>query len=213
MKFDFHIHSKFSTDSKLEPEEIIEHAVSIGLDGIAITDHNTMDGFLAASKIKQDKLWIVAGQEISTEIGHVIALFADDFIEGRIFLDVIENIKSKNGLAVLAHPYKFPNCFLSDDVVEKVDAIEVFNYRNNLPFPFLENFKARKLADKFNIPGLASSDAHIIEDIGKALSVVTQEIDKTSNFDLKKAILDKQIEVQGKEISFLKTVERIINFK
>jgi len=44
MKYDLHIHLKYSYDgiSELEPKEIIKIAIKQGLTGIAITDHSTI---------------------------------------------------------------------------------------------------------------------------------------------------------------------------
>jgi len=44
MKIDLHIHSKYSSDGVLELLEIVRIAKGRGLDGVAITDHNTIRG-------------------------------------------------------------------------------------------------------------------------------------------------------------------------
>lgn len=50
MKADFHMHTSFSTDSQMSPEEVIKRAVELGLKTICITDHQDIDfpepGFL-----------------------------------------------------------------------------------------------------------------------------------------------------------------------
>ena len=50
MKADFHMHTNFSTDSQMSPEEVIKRAIELGLKTICITDHQDMDfpepGFL-----------------------------------------------------------------------------------------------------------------------------------------------------------------------
>ena len=43
MRADYHIHSNFSVDSKLEMEEIIQQAINLGLDEICFTDHVDYD--------------------------------------------------------------------------------------------------------------------------------------------------------------------------
>jgi len=55
MKYDLHIHSKYSYDGILEPRDIVKIAIKRGLDGIAITDHNTVKGALEAKKYEYDK--------------------------------------------------------------------------------------------------------------------------------------------------------------
>jgi len=42
MKYDLHIHSKYSSDGVLGLEKIVKIAMKRGLDGIAITDHDTI---------------------------------------------------------------------------------------------------------------------------------------------------------------------------
>ena len=47
MKADLHLHTTAS-DGRLEPEEIVLLAAKVGLDVIAITDHDTIDGVAPA---------------------------------------------------------------------------------------------------------------------------------------------------------------------
>lgn len=74
--FDFHIHSKFSYDSLLSPKRILRIAKKRGLDGIAITDHNTIRGALEASKFN-NSLSVIIGSDahISKSIGTVRTFF------------------------------------------------------------------------------------------------------------------------------------------
>ena len=57
LKFDLHIHTTCSkhpfwgVDAMNCPKEAIKRAIKLGLDGIAITDHNTTRGGLKISKI------------------------------------------------------------------------------------------------------------------------------------------------------------------
>ena len=81
MKLGLHIHSKYSHDSKVSVEEILEAAENAGFDAIAITDHNTATGGLEAQKGEQ-----VCGHTHSGvlhQYGHVLAYFIDDSIEKR----------------------------------------------------------------------------------------------------------------------------------
>ena len=73
-KFDLHIHTKYS-DGIPSPAEVVERAVEIGLDGVAITDHDTVDG-LKEGKEAADKHGIefVPGVEITTRFGDVLVL-------------------------------------------------------------------------------------------------------------------------------------------
>ena len=61
MKYDLHIHSKYSSDGILEVKEIVKAAIKRGLDGIAITDHNTIKGGIEAKKYETDGLKVIVG--------------------------------------------------------------------------------------------------------------------------------------------------------
>ncbi|HHX94262.1 MAG TPA: PHP domain-containing protein [Clostridia bacterium] len=65
MLADLHIHTKAS-DGLHSPEEICAMAIKAGLAGIAITDHDTLDGFLALKKRNEPGLEVLPGVEIST---------------------------------------------------------------------------------------------------------------------------------------------------
>lgn len=45
--YNFHMHTIYS-DGKLSPEQVMEQAVSIGLKGLAITDHHSVGGYYVA---------------------------------------------------------------------------------------------------------------------------------------------------------------------
>jgi len=131
-KLDLHIHTPASRcflDKKASAEEIITAAKKQGLEGIAITDHNTaefIDAVLTAAN-KED-LVVYPGVEISLEAGyHLIAIFdpgqnqkfvenflgsigilPDQYGKSEAFCkenirDVISKIHERNGLAILAH--------------------------------------------------------------------------------------------------------------
>jgi predicted metal-dependent phosphoesterase TrpH len=124
LKFDLHVHSKYSYDSFLSPERIIKIARRKGLDGIAITDHNTTKGGIEALKINKDKdFQVIEGAEMKTEYGDIIGLFLSEEIRTSKFEEIMEEIKSQGGLSVLAHPYRqyeFP-----EEIVDRVDLVDL----------------------------------------------------------------------------------------
>lgn len=88
-KLDLHVHtpaSKCYQDDTHTPEDIVRAALEQGLDGIAITDHNTAlwvdDVKAVAAEIggKGKTLTVFPGVEISTHEGyHVIAQFGEAY--------------------------------------------------------------------------------------------------------------------------------------
>jgi predicted metal-dependent phosphoesterase TrpH len=173
MRYDLHIHSKYSYDSNLSLKKILYFAKKRGLNGIAITDHNTIKGALETKKINKDKDFIVIiGTEIKTEYGDVLGLFLNEKINTKNFFEVIDSIKSQNGLSVLAHPYaqyKKPEI-----LINKVDLIEGFNARSKKIF----NKATVRLCKKFNKRMTAGSDAHSFFEIGRGFTDVDMDIEK-----------------------------------
>lgn len=66
---DLHTHSTCS-DGTLTPEELVERAVSLGLSGLAITDHDTIEPYgLALPRAQELGLELIPGAEFSTAVG------------------------------------------------------------------------------------------------------------------------------------------------
>lgn len=67
MAVDLHCHSTYS-DGSLTPIELLALAKKEGLEAIAITDHDTFEGFFEAAKASADySVEVISGIEISTE--------------------------------------------------------------------------------------------------------------------------------------------------
>ncbi|MDD1777452.1 MAG: PHP domain-containing protein, partial [Candidatus Helarchaeota archaeon] len=92
-KFDLHIHSTCSKhriwgiDGIHGPEQIVEMAIRMGLDGIAITDHNCVRGSQKAIKYvieKQLPLLVISGAEIRSSEGDILALGIQEDIKPQL---------------------------------------------------------------------------------------------------------------------------------
>ena len=133
--FNFHMHTVYS-DGKLQPEALIEQAVTIGLKGLAITDHHTVSGYQLAQRWLENwklsnphsensapHLW--SGVEINANlIGievHILGYAFDSahpclapYLQRQASIgndyqadSVIAAIHKAGGLAVLAHPARY----------------------------------------------------------------------------------------------------------
>lgn len=189
MKFDLHVHSKYSYDSNLSPEKIIKFAKKKGLNGVAITDHNTILGGIATSKINKDKdFHVIVGEEIKTEYGDIVALFIREEIKARIFEDVVEEIKNQGGLSVLAHPFRH---FKSPKkIINKLDLVEGFNARSKAE----DNLKAIEIAKRYNKALCAGSDVHFSFELGMGRTIANEEIEE--------ALRKGDCEIEGKESNY-----------
>ncbi len=166
VKIDLHVHTNYS-DGTDSPEEFIRHAEKIGLDGLGITDHDTFGGLHKALEIETDII-IVPGIEISTCKGHILAYGVTDgeFEMGLTPKETVDIIHRNGGIAVAAHPFDYVRYGIKDEIFNlNIDAIEVINAC--ITFKHF-NKMAFEAAIKLDLPMIAGSDGHCVEEIGKA---------------------------------------------
>jgi predicted metal-dependent phosphoesterase TrpH len=164
VRIDMHIHTNYS-DGTDSVEELIRHAEKIGLDGIGIADHDTFEGLHKALEIETD-LIIVPGIEVSTRKGHILAYgITDGEIEiGLTPKETVDIIHKMGGIAVAAHPFDPFRLGIKKEIYKiKCDALEVINGCITVKY---FNKKAFKEALKLDLPMVAGSDGHLIEEIG-----------------------------------------------
>jgi hypothetical protein len=171
-KLDLHIHSIYSRDSSNTIDDIIEQVKKLGLDGFALTDHDTIDGISEASKKKEDLIFIPA-LEISAKRAHILAFDPIELIPDNLgIIETVETIHDQGALAALAHPYGLPRSWVNRRIIEKADfdAIEV---ANSAQFPYRYILKKNlRLANELSLPELGGSDSHVPSTIGKAYTLV-----------------------------------------
>ena len=199
MKYDFHIHSKYSADGFVSPQDIVRAASKAGLTGIAVTDHNTIKGALEAKKYAGKELEIIVGSEILTNKGEVIGLFLTEEINSFNFEDVVKDIKSQNGAVILPHPFdsvRNTSIHPDSELSQFVDRVEVFNSRC-VRSSF--NYKARSYSEENHLNMIAGSDAHFTNEIGNAGV-------ETESDDIVDAVFNGDFSIFGKRSNILNPV-------
>ena len=180
MIIDFHTHTHFSYDSFMTPAKILSVAKKRGLDGIVVCDHNTIKGGMEVKRMNRDNdFTVIVGAEIATSAGDVTGIFLTEEIKSRKFEEVAQEIKKQGGKVILNHPYKGHD--LSQINFSLIDFIEGYNAR----LTDADNRKAVELAQKYSIPVIAGSDAHLYAEIGNGKTFVsdleTLQIEKTEH--------------------------------
>lgn len=181
LKVGLHIHTKYSHDSLSEPEDLLELAKKQNFDVLGICDHNTTKGAIETRKIAHREykdILVLLGQEIKTECGDMIVFGTDKNLPTRIF-ELLDEANSKGLFVMMPHPFDRlrktsavglnmpPKEF--ERVLRRIDAVEVFNARclfNRF------NKQAEGLCENYGLSGIASSDAHVVGDIGNTYNVL-----------------------------------------
>jgi len=175
LKIDLHVHTYYSRDAGTTLEEVIAYSKKRRLDGVAITDHDTLKGALKLTN--QEKLIVIPGIEITTSDGHVLALNVYEEIPSKMTLpETILAIHKLGGIAVAAHP-KAIYGGIRQQITSSLgfDAIEVIN-SSAFPFSF-STYQSRKVALQLGLPQVAGSDAHYPSEIGFAYTLVDADPD------------------------------------
>ncbi len=189
-KYDLHVHSYFSKCSVIKPEEILRIAKERGLNGIAITDHDTLKAYPILKKLNKDKDFeIIPGEEISTNQGHLLGLYLKKEIKSRDLLEAIDEIHAQGGIAITPHPFTIMSwhnlTYPLSKLKGKIDAVEAFNSRN---FSHYNNLVQKEVA-RLGFAQVGSSDAHLKIDIGNGYTLFEG--------DLRTALKNKKTSIGG----------------
>jgi len=202
MKIDMHVHTIYSSCSKMRFKDLENATIKAGLDGVVITDHNTLEGYKVAKKVIK-KIKLIPGIELKTDKGEIIVIYPPEGLKKHMGLyEAVDMARENNSLITVPHPFDFFRDGLGDITADiKPDAIEVFNSR--APFPFL-NKRSERYAKEKGILAISGSDAHFPEEIGKTVVEYSG--------DLRTAMRKKKMEIirRGYSIPFvhMKTIMR-----
>jgi len=165
---DLHMHTDHSPDCATPVDTLLDTAKRVGLEAIAITDHNEISGALEARE-RANGIKVIVAEEVKTaDQGEVIGLFIEEKIpRGMTLQETIAEIRRQGGLVYVPHPFDrmhaVPDYEHLLDIVEDIDAMEVFNPR--VAFSAF-NEEAARFAAKYRIVAGAGSDSHVAQGLG-----------------------------------------------
>lgn len=168
---DLHSHTLWSKDCLTNFHTIINLCHKRGIDRIAITDHNTAQGALEMRKIAPEL--VIVGEEIMTTKGEILAYFLTESVPaGLTPEETIRQLRDQGAIISVSHPFdRFrKGAWLESDllkIIDKVDAIEVFNARCLLQS---DNDQAQVFARQHTLLGTTGSDAHSWPEYGRAVT-------------------------------------------
>ncbi len=168
VRLDLHVHSRFSPDSRAPVRDYVSRVAALGLQGFALTDHNSVAGHreLAGLARTHAPLLFLPGVEVSTREGHLLAYGVGEAPPaGQPLSDSIDWVRDHGGEAVLAHPFRWSHgvgARLTRSA--PVAAIEVVN-GHNAP---RANLRASAAAAARHLGGTGGGDAHDPTQLGRA---------------------------------------------
>jgi predicted metal-dependent phosphoesterase TrpH len=180
---DLHVHTSASFDSLSQPAAVVHAAARRGLTHVAITDHETIDGALAARDAAPDGLVVIVGQEVRTTGGDMIGLYLERPVAaGLSVTDTAAAIHEQGGLVGLPHPFdRYRGSGGWGRPAEELaalagvlDYVEGWNARIMLGNG---NLLAAEFALAHGLPAVAVSDAHTMMEIGVAYTVADAPLD------------------------------------
>jgi hypothetical protein len=199
LSVELHTHSSLSYDGRDPVDSLLERAAAVGLDGLAVTDHDEIDASLdAADRADQYGLVGIPGMEVTSDAGHVLALGVRELVPaGLSFHETLDRIHEQGGIAVVPHPFQESRSGVLANITREdltaADAIEVYNSRL---LTGRANRQAKRFAESAGMPMTAGSDAHISEMVGRAITTV-DTTDRSVEAVLD-AIVDGRTTVEGR---------------
>ncbi len=169
LRLDLHIHTRASHDCLSDFGDVVATARARGLDRIAVTDHNEIEGAFRVRDLAPEL--VIVGEEVKTAEGvDITGLFLSEKIhKGTPADETAQAIREQGGFVYVPHPFaggKGLGGEVLATVEPWVDVVEIFNARIHRP---ALNEKARLWAEERGLPGGAGSDAHTLSEIGRGV--------------------------------------------
>ncbi len=183
MRFDIHIHTDISPCSSMSIDTIIETAKARGLDGICITDHNSMDALLSVSEGAQENgICVIVGVEYDTPEGDYLLFGPFSDLSWATGLDtdrMLARLRDRGGIAIAAHPFRkdrsVPEYIIAQGLCA---AVERYNGRNSGD----ENSAVEPWVSRYNPVLCGGSDAHEPHEIASYCTDIDADITGRDDF-------------------------------
>ncbi|MCL6611224.1 MAG: PHP domain-containing protein [Peptococcaceae bacterium] len=192
MIIDLHVHtSAYSPCSKLDPEEAVRAAKSLGLDGICFTEHGRV--WPASELERLSARWdfpVFSGIEVETREGHMLVFGLEEDQPGLITAaELREKVDRAGGAVIYAHPFRGFLLFGFSDlrmtvreacrrpVFKLLHAVEAFSGKSTRN----ENNLALEVCKTLSIAGVGGSDSHSAGDLGRCVTFFDDRIRSTAD--------------------------------
>ena len=170
-----HIHTHFSPCSIIKIPQLLQRAKKVGIDGICVTDHNSIASKSVLEKIADySGLFVIVGVEYTTSYGDFLVYGPVDYIPEKMDAkNLFKWVQKEGGVTIAAHPFRKDRP-VDPDVLHLAKIIESVNGRNNSA----ENALCKNWIKKHGneVKEIGGSDAHTVEEIGQVVTVFKRNI-------------------------------------
>jgi predicted metal-dependent phosphoesterase TrpH len=173
-KIDLHVHTSSSGDNDADPEEVVERAVELGLDGIAITEHYFYGASEHVERLREKYRGVITlfrGVEISAAEGHCLVFGIDT---DRLSLsyapaqEVVRAVAASGGVVIPSHPFRGGSGI--GELVLDLPGISGLEGHNGANMHSM-NARAVEAAGRLGLPYTGGSDAHAPSEVGSCYTV------------------------------------------
>ena len=183
VRVELHVHTRASKDSLMPIEKLLKRCQYIGIDRVAITDHNLIEAALRAKSLAPER--VIVGEEIETTQGEFIGYFMTEWVAAGLEpMDTIKRLRAQGAVISVPHPFDTVRSqhWTEADILaiaDHVDAIETFNARclNKAP-----NLQAVLFAKQHGLLETVGSDAHSLWEVGRA-TLKMADFDDAASFE------------------------------
>lgn len=182
-RVDLHTHTIYSKDCLTRTQALIDRARAVGLQRVAVTEHNRLDGALRAKELAPDL--VIVGEEIKTTHGEIIAWFVREEVpRGLSPQETIARLRDQGAVISIPHPLdSLRRSAMGREnvlaIIDQVDALEVLNARCVRP---QDNDDALELARAHGKLLTAGSDAHTLFELGRCVLEMPPFADDADSF-------------------------------
>lgn len=188
LKIDLHIHSKEDPQDRIlhTAKELIDKAVKLKFDVLSITLHNhLLEDKEITAYAKKKGILLISGAEIKIERKEILVYnIKSKYLKNIKTFEDLKKLKRKfkNMFIIAPHPFFKTGECLGKHLKEHIELFDAIEY--SWFFTKIINFnkKAIKIAEKYNKPIIATSDAHHLKNFGNNYSLLNSKKDIKSIF-------------------------------
>ncbi|MBI5950050.1 MAG: PHP domain-containing protein [Chloroflexi bacterium] len=174
---DLHIHTTYSYDGTASVRDVLGKAKQLGLNVIAVTDHDEIAGALKAVEYAPKYgVEVIPGSEITTADGDLLAFFIREKVPARLpLVETVLRVRELGGFCIAPHPMAggmgmkslgkrvILEALRNPQVADTLLGIETYNAS---VIDRISNQYAHILASRLDIAHVGNSDAHVVDAIG-----------------------------------------------